>query len=117
MSCLCVTVRSGRRATNTRLSGAWACAGLRVGVAPGISRSPDRGSVRLDLAEAVRAVDRLVHAGLERHLRLVTARRADGREVLAGTAVVRALVAPGATERVRVVAAAIAGRPAVGPAR
>jgi hypothetical protein len=53
---------------------------------------PGGRSVRLDLAEAVRAVDRPVHARLERHLRLVAARRADDGEVLAGGAVVAALV-------------------------
>src|SRR6188768_2959922 len=74
-------------------------------------------SVGLDLAEAVRAVDRLVHARLERYLRLVAARRADRREVLARSAVVGALVAARATQRGRVVAAAVAGRTPVGAAR
>jgi hypothetical protein len=48
---------------------------------------------RLDGPEAVGAVDRAVHSRLEGHLRLVAARRADDREVLARRAVVAALVA------------------------
>src|SRR3954447_26462543 len=51
------------------------------------------GSVGLDGPEAVRAVDRAVHARLEGDLRLVPARRADDGEILAVRAVVAALVA------------------------
>ena len=65
-------------------------------VTAGSGRDP---SVRLDLAEAVGAVDRLVHPRLERHLRLVAARGADRREVLAGAAVVGPLVAARAADR------------------
>ena len=47
-----------------------------------VGRPPRRGSVGADGPEAVGAVDRSVHPRPERHLRLVSARRTDDREVL-----------------------------------
>ena len=73
-----------------------------------------RSSVGLDLAEAVRAVDRPVHPRLEGHLGLVAARRADHREVLAGDPIIAALVAAGPTDFTDVVARVAAGA-AAGP--
>src|SRR6187549_1886580 len=72
---------------------------------------PDQ-SVRADGPEAVRAVDRSVHARLERHLRLVATGRADHGEVLAVGAVVATLVAARAADVVGVVAAITSGAPA-----
>src|SRR6185295_1308293 len=91
-------------------------------------RRPDEGavhtsagssgrSVRADRPEAVRAVDRAVHARLEGNLRLVAAGRADHREVLAGRAVVATLVAAGATDVAGVIAAVALGAPAGAAAR
>src|SRR5215203_1038394 len=86
--------------------------------AEGITSGCDRGSsVRLDLPEAVRAVDRLVHPRLEGHLRLVPARRADRGKVLARPSLLGSLVAPRAADRPDVVAAAVARRASVGTAR
>src|SRR5439155_1192896 len=72
-------------------------------------------SVGLDLAEAVRAVDRPVHPRLEWHLRLVAARRANDREIFARRPVVAALVAARAADLADVVAGVPSGAPA-GPA-
>jgi hypothetical protein len=74
-----------------------------------------RDSVGLHLTEAIRAVDGTIHAGLERHLRLVPAGRADDGEVLAGDPVVTSLVAARTTQVSHVVAR-IAGRPPARPA-
>ena len=84
------------------------------------SRGPtDRQSGRLsvgpDRPEAVRAIDRPIHPGLERHMRLVAAGRADDREVLAARAVIAALVAARAADVADVVAA-VTRSPAAGPA-
>ena len=59
---------------------------------PGV-RPSRRGSARLDRPEAVGAVDRLVHAGLERDLGVVPAARAGHREVLADGRLAAPLVA------------------------
>jgi hypothetical protein len=72
--------------------------------APSRARPRARPSVRLDLAEAVRAVDRSIHTRLERHLRLVAARGADDGEILAGGPVVASLVATGPADFADVVA-------------
>jgi hypothetical protein len=58
-------------------------------------RSIRRASVWLHLTEAIGAIDRTVHAGLERDLGLVAAGRADHGEILPGDAIVAALVAAG----------------------
>ncbi len=70
----------------------------------------------LDLAEAVGAVDRPVHARLERDLRCVSALRADHGEVLAGRPVVAALVAARAADLASVVSTRLADRPTRCPA-
>src|SRR3954451_17411956 len=71
------------------------------------------GSVGLDGPEAIRAVDRAVHARLERDLRLVSAGRADDGEVLAVRPVVTALVAAWAADVADVIAG-VAGRATAG---
>jgi len=68
--------------------------------------------LRADLPEAVRAVDRAVHPRLERHLGLVTALRAEDREVLATGA---GLVATRPTQ-VAGIEPAVAGGAATGAA-
>ena len=71
-----VTVWRGRHRERFRRGEVFRLSGAVVGARA-------RPRVGVDLPEAVRAVDGLVHARLERHLRLVAARGADGREVLA----------------------------------
>ena len=76
-----------------------------------------RGSVRADLPEAVGAVDGLVHARLERHLRLVAARRADRGEVLARHRGRRCARSRAGRRSIAHVGAAVARRAPVGAAR
>ena len=73
-------IRSGSRAAPVRPPAPSAGHGQRPGSGgPGADgvRLESAGSVRLHLPEAVRAVDRTIHARLERDLGLVAARRAD----------------------------------------
>src|SRR5215467_7350732 len=72
-------------------------------------------SVRVGGPEAIRAVDRAVHARLERHLRLAAAGSADHGEVLASGTVVAPLIAARATDAAHVVPT-LAGGSATGAA-
>ena len=79
-------------------------------------RSPDfpqARSVRADLPEAVRAIDRPIHPRLERNLCLVAAGRADDGEVLPDRPLVAALVAARPTDVADVVSTLARG-PAAG---
>src|SRR4029079_10106528 len=86
------------------------CCAARLGGAGlglcGTGTRPASGA--LDGPEAVGAVDRLVHAGLERHLGRVAALGADHREVLPGWAVIAPLVTARTTDVAHVVAGCLA---------
>jgi hypothetical protein len=69
-------------------------------------------SVGLDLPEAIRAIDRSIHARLERNLCLVATRRADHGEILARHMVVSALIAARTADVTDVVARLTTGPPA-----
>src|SRR5688572_27385045 len=64
----------------------------------------------LDVSEAVGAVDRPVHARLERHLRGVAALRTDDREILAHRPVIAALIAARSADLAHAIAAGLAHR-------
>ena len=74
-------------------------------------------SVGLDLAEAVRAVDRPIHSRLERNLGLVATRGADHGEVFARDPIVSPLVASGSPDISNVRSGIAAGPPAGSTAR
>ena len=79
---------------------------------PRVPSRTARISVGANRPEAVGAVDRAVHAGLEGDLRLVATGRAHHREVLAVGAIIAALVAPRAADVSDVVAAVAGSSPA-----
>src|SRR6476661_6199796 len=72
-------------------------------------RRPGLGG--LDGPEAIGAVDRLVHAGLERNLGRVPALGADHREILARGPVVATFVAAGTADVAHVITAGVSRSP------